>query len=121
MKFNFDINKLITIGGIGLSAVGAVFVISKIPDVSFKVALEAIGIMALIIAAMGAVIAAMAGLRKVINDEFGKDGEDKIIEVPCGTVVHDAETGEFICDVTEDGQEVILLKALLFSDHHSNR
>lgn len=41
---------------------------------------------------------------------FGKDGEDKIIEVPCGTVVHDAESGEFICDVTEDGQEVILLK-----------
>lgn len=41
---------------------------------------------------------------------FGKDGEDKIIEVPCGTVVHDAKTGEFICDVTEDGQEVILLK-----------
>jgi GTP-binding protein len=40
---------------------------------------------------------------------FGKDGEDQIIEVPCGTVAHDAETGEFICDVTEDGQEVILL------------
>jgi len=40
----------------------------------------------------------------------GKDGEDKIIDVPCGTVVYDAETGEFICDVTEDGQEVILLK-----------
>jgi GTP-binding protein len=40
---------------------------------------------------------------------FGKDGEDKIIEVPCGTVVHDAETGEFICDVAEDGQEVILI------------
>lgn len=41
---------------------------------------------------------------------FGKDGKDEIIEVPCGTVVFDAETGEFICDVTEDGQEVILLK-----------
>lgn len=41
---------------------------------------------------------------------FGKDGEDKIIDVPLGTVAHDAETGEFICDVTEDGQEVILLK-----------
>ncbi len=40
----------------------------------------------------------------------GKDGADKIIEVPCGTVVFDAETGEFICDVTHDGQEVILLK-----------
>ena len=41
---------------------------------------------------------------------FGKDGEDKIIDVPCGTVVYDAETGEFICDVTEDGQQVLLLK-----------
>ena len=33
-----------------------------------------------------------------------------MIEVPCGTVVYDAETGEYICDVTEDGQEVMLLK-----------
>lgn len=40
----------------------------------------------------------------------GKDGEDRIIEVPCGTVVYDAETGEFICDVVEDGQKVLLLK-----------
>lgn len=41
---------------------------------------------------------------------FGKDGEDKAIDVPCGTVVYDAETGEFLCDITEDGQEVVLLK-----------
>ena len=41
---------------------------------------------------------------------FGKDGADKIIEVPCGTVVYNAETGEYLCDVTEDGQEVVLLK-----------
>ncbi|MDR0429735.1 MAG: GTPase ObgE [Tannerellaceae bacterium] len=40
----------------------------------------------------------------------GKDGEDRIIEVPCGTVVYDADTGEYICDVTEDGQQVLLLK-----------
>ncbi len=40
----------------------------------------------------------------------GKDGEDRIIEVPCGTVVYDAETGEYICDVTEDGQKVLLLQ-----------
>ncbi|MGM9797080.1 MAG: GTPase ObgE [Parabacteroides sp.] len=40
----------------------------------------------------------------------GKDGEDRIIEVPCGTVVYDAETGEYLCDVTEDGQQVMLLK-----------
>ena len=41
---------------------------------------------------------------------FGKDGEDQIIDVPCGTVVYDAETGDFICDVVENGEEVILLK-----------
>ena len=41
---------------------------------------------------------------------FGKDGSDRIIEVPCGTVVFDAETGEFICDVVNDGQEVVLLR-----------
>lgn len=40
----------------------------------------------------------------------GKDGEDRVIEVPCGTVVFDAETGEFICDVTYDGQEVMLMQ-----------
>ncbi len=40
----------------------------------------------------------------------GKDGQDRVIEVPCGTVVYDAETGEFICDVMEDGQQVMLLK-----------
>ena len=41
---------------------------------------------------------------------FGKDGEDKIIEVPCGTVVYDGETGEFICEVKEHGERVVLLK-----------
>jgi len=40
----------------------------------------------------------------------GKKGETKIIEVPCGTVAYDAETGEYLCDITDDGQEVILLK-----------
>ncbi len=44
------------------------------------------------------------------NRSSGKDGADKIIEVPCGTVVYNAETGEYLCDVTEDGQEIILLK-----------
>ena len=28
------------------------------------------------------------------NRSFGKDGEDKIVEVPCGTVVYNAETGD---------------------------
>ncbi|WP_290159422.1 GTPase ObgE [uncultured Duncaniella sp.] len=41
---------------------------------------------------------------------FGKDGEDVIVDVPCGTVVFDAETGEFLCEVTSDGEEVKLLR-----------
>jgi len=41
---------------------------------------------------------------------FGKDGEDKIIEVPCGTVVYDGETGQFICEVKEHDERVVLLK-----------
>lgn len=41
---------------------------------------------------------------------FGKDGEDITIDVPCGTVVYDAETGEYITEVTNDGQLVKLLR-----------
>ena len=44
------------------------------------------------------------------NKSTGKKGQDKIIEVPCGTVVYNAETGEYVCDVTDDGQKVILLR-----------
>lgn len=44
------------------------------------------------------------------NRSFGKDGEDKIIEVPIGTVVFDSETGEFLCEVVEDDEEIKLLR-----------
>ena len=44
------------------------------------------------------------------NRSSGKDGEDKIIEVPCGTVVFDSETGDFLCEVTQDGEEIKLLR-----------
>lgn len=40
----------------------------------------------------------------------GTKGRDAYIDVPCGTVVYNAETGKYICDVTYDGQEVLLLK-----------
>lgn len=40
----------------------------------------------------------------------GKDGEDRVIEVPCGTAVYDADSGKFLCEVTDDGQEVKLLR-----------
>ena len=55
-------------------------------------------------------IMATSGQSGSAKRSTGKDGEDRVIEVPCGTVVYDADTGEFICDVTEDGQEVMLLK-----------
>ena len=45
-----------------------------------------------------------------INKSTGADGESKIVDVPCGTVAYNAETGEFLCDVMEDGQLVTLLK-----------
>ena len=37
----------------------------------------------------------------------GTDGKDIYIDVPCGTVVYNAETGKYVCDVTYDGQEVM--------------
>ncbi|MDE6488391.1 MAG: GTPase ObgE, partial [Paramuribaculum sp.] len=40
----------------------------------------------------------------------GKDGDDVIINVPCGTVVFDAETGEFLAEVNGPGEEVKLLR-----------
>ena len=40
----------------------------------------------------------------------GTDGKDQYIDVPCGTVVYNAETGKYVCDVLYDGQEVVLLK-----------
>ena len=40
----------------------------------------------------------------------GTDGKDVYIDVPPGTVVYNAETGKFVCDVAYDGQEVVLLK-----------
>lgn len=40
----------------------------------------------------------------------GKDGEDCIIEVPCGTVVYDGDTGEYLCEVREHDERVVLLR-----------
>ena len=41
--------------------------------------------------------------------KHGKNGEDIILEVPLGTVAKDAETGEFAFEITEEGQEHILV------------
>ena len=40
----------------------------------------------------------------------GADGEDIVLEVPLGTIARDAETGEFLFEITEHGEREILLK-----------
>ncbi len=43
------------------------------------------------------------------SESTGKDGEDKIIEVPIGTIAKDEETGEKLFEIMEDGEMHILL------------
>jgi GTP-binding protein len=40
----------------------------------------------------------------------GKSGKNQIVEVPLGTVAKDPETFEVLGEITEDGQEIVLLK-----------
>jgi len=41
----------------------------------------------------------------------GKDGADVFVDVPLGTIVKDAETGEILGEIIDDGQEMIVEKA----------
>ena len=50
----------------------------------------------------------------------GAQGKDEILEVPLGTIIKDAETGEIEGEITEDGQEIIIVpggKGGLGNDH----
>jgi GTP-binding protein len=40
----------------------------------------------------------------------GASGRDEIIEVPLGTVARESESGEMICEITEDGERHIILE-----------
>ncbi len=40
----------------------------------------------------------------------GAGGKDVIIEVPLGTVIKDAENGDFLCEITQHDQTQVLLK-----------
>ena len=40
----------------------------------------------------------------------GHDGKDVVIEVPCGTVIKDEETGLIIADLTQNGERFVALK-----------
>jgi len=44
------------------------------------------------------------------NQCFGKNGKNAVVEVPLGTIVKHPETGEFLGEVLEDGEELVVLK-----------
>lgn len=44
------------------------------------------------------------------NNRIGATGEDVVLQVPLGTIVKDAETGDLLAEIAEDGQEIILME-----------
>ncbi|MDM9383789.1 GTPase ObgE [Chlorogloeopsis sp. ULAP01] len=42
------------------------------------------------------------------NNRTGANGKDLMIEVPCGTVVYDAQTGDLLGDLVEPGQTLLI-------------
>lgn len=54
-------------------------------------------------------VIAEAGQPGAGNLKTGSDGKDVILEVPLGTVARDAESGELLFEITNDGEEYILM------------
>ncbi len=44
------------------------------------------------------------------NNRTGRDSEDIEIVVPVGTILSNAETGEVLCDLIDDGQSVVIAR-----------
>lgn len=44
------------------------------------------------------------------QDRTGADGKDQVIEVPLGTIIRRADTGEQLCEIKSDGEEQILFR-----------
>lgn len=51
---------------------------------------------------------AKRGAHGLGSDKTGRAGADKVITVPVGTIVRNAETNEMVADMTWDGQELIV-------------
>jgi len=51
-----------------------------------------------------------SGERGSGKNQQGKTAEDRLIRVPQGTMVFDADTGEFLADLAEDGQRVLVTR-----------
>ncbi len=44
------------------------------------------------------------------NNRTGRNGGDRVVRVPAGTVVRDAETGETLCDLTAAGETYVVAR-----------
>lgn len=55
-------------------------------------------------------VLATPGVAGSENNSTGAQGKDEYLDVPLGTVAKDAETGQIHCEITEHGQEFILVK-----------
>tara|TARA_B100001250_G_scaffold137918_1_gene117990 strand:- start:2243 stop:3241 length:999 start_codon:yes stop_codon:yes gene_type:complete len=44
------------------------------------------------------------------NHKFGKDGVNSYIDVPLGTIAKDAESGETLFEINDDGEEIIMVE-----------
>ena len=58
------------------------------------------------------------GMVKVDKKFFGQMGQSRVIEVPCGTVVYDALTGEYIYDIFNHEEKHIVKGARWLSATH---
>ncbi len=54
-------------------------------------------------------IKASHGVHGTGNLKTGAEGQDQYIEVPIGTLARDLETNEILGEITEDGQEIIVV------------
>ncbi|WP_017326689.1 GTPase ObgE [Synechococcus sp. PCC 7336] len=54
--------------------------------------------------------AAEPGAKGGPSNKTGRSGNDALIRVPCGTIVFDADTEEFLGDLTEPGQQLCVAK-----------
>ena len=43
-------------------------------------------------------------------DQYGAGGDDKVLRMPVGTLIYDAETNALIADLVQDGQEIIIAR-----------
>ena len=50
------------------------------------------------------------GARGSGKKQQGRRGEDRLVAVPQGTMVFDADSGEFLADLMEDGQQLLVAK-----------